>query len=73
MSNLKEYHKLQLRVSEYEFNQFKKAKDDYGLSVRAVLETSGRPCQCCANTDVIVFNRQNDAVKIKRGILCKKR
>ena len=68
-----QYNKLQIRVSQSEYKKFIDAKLDLGLSTREVLEFSGRPCDCCRDTEVLVFNKKDSPVKIKRGILHNKR
>ena len=61
-----------LRVSRSVMKRIIDAKIDTGLSVREVLEYSGKPCECCKDINVTVYNKQNNSVQIKRGILNKK-
>lgn len=60
---------IKIRVSQTEMKKFIDAKEDLGLSAREVLEYSGQPCECCKNTNVIIYNKHDEAVEIKRGIL----
>lgn len=62
------YRKIQLRVSEYEWTKFKELKDK-GFSARAVIEIITQTCTPCTDTEILVFNKNNQAVKIKKKIL----
>lgn len=70
---LKPYNRIYLRVSQFEFKKFIDAKLDLGLSAREFLEYSGKPCEHCINTEVLVYDKDDNAIKVKRGILCKKK
>jgi Zn-finger domain-containing protein len=65
------YKTIRIRVNEEEYLEFLKYKS-LGLSERATLEATCRPCDRCENTEVIVFNKKNESVKVKRGILLRK-
>lgn len=68
--NIRKYNTINIRLSPTEYKKFIDAKMDYGLSERDLLEISGRPCDCCKNTDVISYDKNDDPIYIKRGILC---
>jgi hypothetical protein len=40
-----------------------------GLPISKILSISSKPCERCCSIDVIVFNKEGEEVKIKRGIL----
>ena len=40
-----------------------------GLPISKILAYSGKPCERCSSIDVVVFNKQDEEVRIKRGIL----
>lgn len=40
-----------------------------GLTISKILSISSRPCERCSNTDIIIYNEEDEEVKIKRGIL----
>lgn len=65
------YKTIRIRVNDEEFLQFQKYKN-LGLSERDILEATCRPCERCENTEVIVFNKKNESIKVKRGILFRK-
>ncbi len=69
---IKNYNTIRIRVSQFEIKKFIDAKLDHGFSARKVLENSGNPCSHCTGTEVIVFDKDNNSVKIKKGILKKK-
>lgn len=70
--NIRKYNTIYLRLTESEYKKFIDAKEKYGLSEREILELSGKPCECCKNTEVISYNKNDDPIYIKRGILCSK-
>lgn len=39
------------------------------LPISKILSISSTPCDACSKIDVIAYNKSDDAVKIKRGIL----
>lgn len=40
-----------------------------GLPISKILAYSSKPCEKCLNVDVTAFNKEDEEVKIKRGIL----
>ena len=67
------YNQIVVRVSPYEAKQFKKLKDEHGLSARQVLELSGCPCDRCRGISVITYDKIDGApIEIPRGILTKR-
>lgn len=40
-----------------------------GLPISKILAYSSKPCERCINTEVIVYNKEDEEVRIKRGIL----
>lgn len=69
---VKDHPMIRIRVSQFEFKKFVDAKLDLGLGAREFLEYSGKPCNHCVNTEVIIYNKKDQEIKIKRGVLCKK-
>jgi hypothetical protein len=43
-----------------------------GMSTRKILGYSSTPCKHCENVSVIAYNREDEEVKIPRGILSKR-
>lgn len=66
------YYRINVRVSQSEWNKFKKFKK-LGLSARKVLELSGCPCDKCKGMNVVVYNEDDGGqILIPRGILTKR-
>jgi hypothetical protein len=40
-----------------------------GLPISKILAYSSKPCDRCAQIDIIVFNKEDEEIRIKRGIL----
>lgn len=40
-----------------------------GIAISKILAYSSRPCESCSSIDVMTFNKEDESVKIKRGIL----
>lgn len=40
-----------------------------GLPISKILAYSSKPCERCTSIEVIAYNKEDEAVKIKRGIL----
>ena len=67
------YGRIYLRVSPFEEKQFRRLKEEHGLSARQVLELSGCPCDKCKGVNVITYDRVNgEPIEIPRGILTKR-
>lgn len=43
--------------------------DKSGLSIQKVLAYSGKPCDRCKDIEVTFFDKEDNEVKVKRGIL----
>lgn len=65
------YHTILIRVSHYEYAQFLKYKEQ-GLSARKVLECCVQPCEHCKNISVITYDKNDNLVIVKKGILKEK-
>lgn len=57
------YFKIQLRVSQFEFKNFKELKEIHGLSAREVVEAFA---QSCKPEFITAYNKNGDQVQIKR-------
>jgi len=67
------YPQITIRVTPFEYRQFKKLKQDHNLSAREILVYSGCPCDKCKGINVIAYDENTGAeIKIPRGILSKK-
>lgn len=65
-----QYLQITIRVSQFEFNRFKKLKDDHKLSAREVLELSSCTCDKCIGTDIVAFDKTTgEPFKVPRNIL----
>lgn len=42
-----------------------------GIPISKILVYSDKPCEVCAKSDIIVYNKDNDQFTIKRGILAR--
>ena len=73
MVDRNKYNQITINVSPYEAKQFKKLKDEHGLSARQVLELSGCPCDRCKGINVLTYDKTDGApIEIPRGILTKR-
>lgn len=63
------YQKIVLKVSVVTYKKMIDIVAETGLPMAKVLAYSGQPCEKCPNACVIAFNKNDEPVKIKRGIL----
>lgn len=66
------YPRIYIRVSPQEAKMFKQFQEQ-GLSARDIICHSSRPCKCCQGIDVIAYDKQDNVIKIKRGILTERK
>lgn len=62
-------NRIVLRFGEVSLKKIIDVVDETGLSIQKVLAHSGKPCDRCKNISVIVFDKEGNELKIKRGIL----
>lgn len=67
----KQYRTIRIRVNEEEFSLFQKYKDD-GLTERDIIEAISRPCAKCENAEIVVFNKKDESIKVKKVLLFQK-
>lgn len=70
---IRRYNQIILRVNTYEFKKFIDYKEDNQLSARDVIEASSKPCSCCRDSMVIIHNKKDQSIEVKRGLLCKRK
>lgn len=67
--NIRKCNRVALYFGISDFKKLIDAADDTGLSIHKILAYSGQPCEKCKNISVIIFDKDGDAKKIKKGIL----
>lgn len=60
---------IRIRVGERKFKELIDEVEKTKLSIPKIIWYSGKPCNHCKGVCVIVFNKNDDQVSIKRGIL----
>lgn len=68
---IKRYNVIQLRVCESIYEKIKPALDA-GISIRKIIEVTSKPCECCKGTSAHCFNKDDQPIDVKRGILNKR-
>lgn len=68
---VKRYNRIVISVDEKTFKEIITLQET-GLSSRKILGYSSTPCKHCEKIDVIAYDRDDNEVKIKRGILSKR-
>ena len=66
---IREMNVINLKVSAPIFKFFVLEAERTGLPITKLLAYSGKPCEKCANIEVIAFNKEGEEIKIKRGML----
>ncbi|HUM53452.1 MAG TPA: hypothetical protein PK431_16660 [Chitinophagales bacterium] len=59
-------------VLKFGIAAFKKIIDEVdktGLSIQKVITYSGKPCDKCKDVEVTIFDKEDNLIKVKRGIL----
>jgi hypothetical protein len=69
---IKQYNTIQFRISVETYKNIEPALKKE-VSIRKIIEITSEPCACCKDTFANGFNRHNHPVKIKRGIIKKRR
>lgn len=62
-------NRIQIRVGSVLFKTLILESERTGLSMSKILIYSSTPCERCSPIEVIAYNKDDEAVKIKRGIL----
>lgn len=58
-----------LKLSPIEFKELIDIEIDTGLSLRKIIGYSSRPCEKCKGTSVVVFDKDDKELRIRRGFL----
>jgi len=69
---IQKYPRINIRVDQITMQEIIDASIESGMSYREILGYSSRPCECCQNKGVVVFDRKDQKITIKRGILSKR-
>lgn len=69
---IRRYNRITLRLDPISYKELIKAESESGLSQRQILGYSSRPCNCCNGTFVRVLGKDDNEVKIARGLLSKR-
>lgn len=68
---IKRFNRIVFKVDPKTFKEILELQDK-GLSIRKILGHSATPCKHCESIDVITYNREDEEVKVKRGMLSKR-
>lgn len=66
---IRENNRFVLRMGPVLFKLLILESERTGMPISKILAYSSTPCEKCVSIPVITFNRDDDMVKIKRGIL----
>ena len=66
---IREMNLVNIQVSAPIFKFFILEAERTGLPITKLLAYSGKPCEKCTNIDVIIFGKDGEEIKIKRGML----
>lgn len=66
---IRRYNYLRMLFGVAEYKKLIDVAEDTGLSIKKILAYSGQPCEKCKNIEVVVFDKNNNPHRIKRGIL----
>ena len=66
---IRRYNTCNLKFSSAMFKMLILESERTGIPITKLLIFSSKPCEACVNTDIIVYNQEDEAVKIKRGLL----
>lgn len=69
---IRRYNRIVFKVDAQTYKEIIQVELDTKLSTRKILGHSSKPCKHCENTTIIAFNRDDEEVKIPRGILSKR-
>ena len=69
---IRKYPMVYLRVDPLTMQDIIDARLDTNLSDREILGHSSKPCSCCVNKGVRVYDKDDNLKEIKRGILSKR-
>ncbi len=67
--NVRRCNKVVLLFGEVAFKKMIDEVDKTGLSIHKILAYSGKPCERCKGTEVVIFDKNDNEVKIKKGLL----
>lgn len=66
---IRKYNRVELTFGEVSFKKIIDEVDETGLSIHKVLAYSGQPCDRCKGTSIMVYDKEGNEKKVKRGIL----
>jgi hypothetical protein len=67
--NIRKCNRYVLKLGPAMFKRLIIESEETGFPISKILAYSSTPCEKCDRIDVIAFNKDGEAVKIKRGIL----
>ena|SRR5690349_24622935 len=67
--NIRAINEVCLSLNPTYFKKIIDVVDETGLSIPKVIAYSGKPCEKCKDTSVIVYDNEGNPKYVKRGIL----
>lgn len=67
--NIRKLNRVTLKLSEHHFKKIIDEVDNTGLSIHKVLAYSGKPCEKCMGTEVTAYDKNDNEIKVKKGLL----
>ena len=69
---VRRYPEVLVRVDQITMRELIDASEETGMSFREIIGYSARPCECCMNKGVTVYDKSDKPKQIKRGIMSKR-
>lgn len=69
---IRKYPDLHIRIDQFTMKEIIDAMLDTDMNIRQVLGYSAKCCSHCIGTKVEVYNKHDQVVEIKKGILSKR-
>lgn len=66
---IRENNRYVFRMGPVMFKTLILESERTGFPISKILAYSSKPCDRCSMTDIIIFNKEGEEVKLKRGIL----